>query len=75
MIAIILAPQLDLLNRILETVPLTLHQWLICIVAALTAVVASEIRKAILRRREQAPRHPRQPAQWRLRLSRPRAER
>ena len=58
LIAIILAPQLDLLNRILETVPLTLHQWLICIVAALTAVVASEIRKAILRRREQAPTPP-----------------
>jgi Ca2+-transporting ATPase len=58
LIAIILAPQLDLLNRILETVPLTLHQWLICIVAALTAVVASEIRKAILRRREHAPATP-----------------
>jgi hypothetical protein len=54
LIAIVLAPQLDLLNRILETVPLTLHQWLICIVAGLAAVVASEIRKAILRHREHA---------------------
>jgi hypothetical protein len=58
LIAIVLAPQLDLLNRILETVPLTLHQWLICIVAALAAVVASEIRKAILRHREHAPETP-----------------
>jgi len=34
-LAIIIAPQLDLLNRILGTVPLTLHQWLICIVTRL----------------------------------------
>jgi Ca2+-transporting ATPase len=54
-LAIILAPQLDLLNRILGTVPLTLHQWLICIVTALAAVVASEIRKAFLRHRAHAP--------------------
>jgi Ca2+-transporting ATPase len=55
LLAIIIAPQLDLLNRILETVPLTLHQWLICIVSALAVVVASEIRKAVLRSREDAP--------------------
>jgi Ca2+-transporting ATPase len=53
-LAIIIAPQLDLLNRILGTVPLTLHQWLICIVTAFAAVVASEIRKVILRRRDPA---------------------
>jgi Ca2+-transporting ATPase len=51
-LAIILAPQLNLLNRILDTVPLTLHQWLICIVAALAVVVVTEIRKAVLRHRE-----------------------
>jgi Ca2+-transporting ATPase len=51
-LAIILAPQLNLLNRILQTTPLTLHQWLICIVAALAAVVVTEIRKFMLRRRE-----------------------
>ncbi|HYX12664.1 MAG TPA: HAD-IC family P-type ATPase [Candidatus Acidoferrum sp.] len=51
-LAIILAPQLNLLNRILQTTPLTLHQWLICIVAALAAVVLTEIRKLMLRRRE-----------------------
>ena len=54
-LAIILAPQLDLLNRILGTVPLTLRQWLICIVTAFAAVVVSEVRKFILRRREHAP--------------------
>ncbi len=58
-LAIILAPQLNLLNRILETRPLTLHQWLICIVAALAAVVLTEIRKLMLRRREaSAPQTP-----------------
>ena len=51
-LAIILAPQLNLLNRILQTTPLTLHQWLICIVAALATVALTEIRKLMLRRRE-----------------------
>jgi Ca2+-transporting ATPase len=51
-LAIILAPQLNLLNRILQTTPLTLHQWLNCIVAAFAAVVLTEIRKFMLRRRE-----------------------
>ena len=51
-LAIILAPQLNLLNRILQTTPLTLHQWLICIVAALAAPLLTEIRKFALGRRE-----------------------
>jgi Ca2+-transporting ATPase len=51
-LAIIIAPQLGLLNRILNTTPLTLHQWLICIVPALAVVAVTEIRKAVLRRRE-----------------------
>ncbi len=58
-LAIILAPQLNLLNRILQTTPLTLHQWLICIVAALATVALTEIRKLMLRRREaDAPQPP-----------------
>jgi Ca2+-transporting ATPase len=58
-LAIILAPQLNLLNRILQTTPLTLHQWLICIVAALATVALTEIRKFMLRRKEaDAPRPP-----------------
>jgi Ca2+-transporting ATPase len=51
-LAIVFAPQLNVLNRILDTEPLTLHQWLICIVAALPVVVAAEGRKVILRRRD-----------------------
>jgi Ca2+-transporting ATPase len=55
LLAILIAPQLDLMNRIFVTVPLTLHQWLICIVAAFAAVVLSELRKLLRRRREGAP--------------------
>jgi len=55
LLAIILAPQLDLLNRILDTVPLTLHQWLICIVSGFAPVIVTEIRKLVLRRRHDAP--------------------
>jgi Ca2+-transporting ATPase len=57
-LAIILAPQLNLLNRILQTTPLTLHQWLICVVAALATVALTEIRKFVLRRREADPAQP-----------------
>ncbi len=52
--AIILGTQLGLLNKIINTVGLNLHEWLICIIAAVTIVVASEVRKLVLRRREQA---------------------
>jgi Ca2+-transporting ATPase len=48
--AIIFATELDFFQRILHTVPLTGNQWLICIGAGLTIVVASEIRKLLLRR-------------------------
>jgi Ca2+-transporting ATPase len=57
-LAIILAPQLDVLNRILHTTPLSLHQWLICIVSALAVPVVTEIRKLVLRRRADAPAPP-----------------
>jgi Ca2+-transporting ATPase len=53
-VAIVLAPQLNLFNRILHTVPLTLRQWLICIVSAFAAVIVTEIRKLVLRRRKAA---------------------
>jgi Ca2+-transporting ATPase len=58
-LAIILAPQLNLLNRILQTTPLTLHQWLICIVAAFAPVALTEVRKFMHRREEaDAPQAP-----------------
>jgi Ca2+-transporting ATPase len=50
--AIIFATELQFLQRVLDTVELTGNQWLICIGAALTIVVASEIRKFLLRRGE-----------------------
>ncbi|HEX5923402.1 MAG TPA: cation-transporting P-type ATPase [Baekduia sp.] len=49
--SIILATEFGFLQRILDTVALTGNQWLICIGAALPIVVASEIRKFVLRRR------------------------
>jgi Ca2+-transporting ATPase len=52
LVPILFGTQLGLLNRMLGTVGLDLHEWLICIVSALTVVVASEIRKLLIRRRE-----------------------
>ena len=50
--AIIFATELRFFQRILNTVELTGRQWLICLGAGLTIVVASEIWKIVLRRRE-----------------------
>jgi P-type Ca2+ transporter type 2C len=50
--SIILATSFGFLQRILDTVELTGNQWLICIGAALPIVVASEVRKFLLRRRD-----------------------
>jgi Ca2+-transporting ATPase len=52
--AIIFATELRFFQRILDTIELTGNQWLICIGAGLTIVVASEIRKFLLRRRDAA---------------------
>jgi Ca2+-transporting ATPase len=51
--AIVLGTELRLVQRIIGTVHLTFHQWLVCIVVSLAIVVASELRKLLLRR--QAP--------------------
>jgi Ca2+-transporting ATPase len=48
--AIVLGAQLELFHRILHTVDLTFHQWLICLVGGLAIVLVSEVRKFILRR-------------------------
>jgi len=53
-IAIVIAPEMNLFHRILHTTDLRLHQWLICIVVALAVVVVTETRKFVLRRRETA---------------------
>jgi len=57
-VSIILATSFGFLERILDTVELTGNQWLICIGAALPIVVASEIRKFLLRRRDAAAEEP-----------------
>jgi Ca2+-transporting ATPase len=49
-VAIVIASQMDALNRLLKTVPLTMNEWLLCLAAALSVVVASELRKLLLRR-------------------------
>ena len=49
-VAIIFATELRFFQRILDTVELTGNQWLICIGAALSILVVSEIRKFLLRR-------------------------
>jgi len=55
-VAIVLATSLGILQRILNTVSLSGKQWIVCILAAFSIVVASEIQKAIRRRRATAPR-------------------
>jgi Ca2+-transporting ATPase len=49
--AIVFATELRFFQRILDTLELSGRQWLICIGAGLTIVVASEIWKLVLRRR------------------------
>jgi len=49
-VAIILATVLGPLQKLLETTSLDVQQWLICILVSLSVLVASEIRKFVLRR-------------------------
>ena len=51
--AIVLGTETRLLGRFLDTQHLTGKQWLLCLGVALPVVIASEIRKWLLRRREQ----------------------
>jgi Ca2+-transporting ATPase len=49
--AIVIGAQTRLFERIIETTSLHFDQWLLCLGAAATIVIASEIRKLLLRRR------------------------
>jgi len=49
--AILLGDELGILQRILDTVHLDLHQWLVCIVVGLAIVPVSEARRLLLKRR------------------------
>jgi Ca2+-transporting ATPase len=54
-LAILFGTELNIFQRILGTVSLTGTQWVVCLLAAATIVVASELQKLVLRRREGAP--------------------
>jgi Ca2+-transporting ATPase len=49
---IVLTPELGLFQRMFDTVHLSFREWLVCIGLGLLVVVASEIRKWLLRRRD-----------------------
>ena len=53
LVAIVLATELDVLNRLLDTTSLTGGQWLVCLLLAGLLIVVEEITKLVLRR--QAP--------------------
>jgi P-type Ca2+ transporter type 2C len=57
-VAILFGTELRIFQRILDTVSLTGQQWIACILLAGTIVVASEIRKLVLRRRDAAAASP-----------------
>ena len=52
LLAIVLATELDVLQRILDTTSLTGGQWLVCLLLAAGLIVVEEITKLVLRRRE-----------------------
>ncbi len=54
LVVIVLSTELRILQRILDSVPLTGQQWLVCLIGSATVLVASEIQKFVLRRRETA---------------------
>ena len=52
--AILFGTELGIFQRILGTVHLDLHQWLVCIVVGLAIVPVSEARRLLLQRRGSA---------------------
>jgi Ca2+-transporting ATPase len=56
LVATVLATELGLLNRILETVGLSIDQWLICIVVSLAVLVVVEVTKLLHLNADAAPR-------------------
>jgi len=55
-VAILVGTELGIFNRILGTVSLSGKEWVVCILAASTIVVASELQKLVLRSRASARR-------------------
>ncbi|HKZ91649.1 MAG TPA: cation transporting ATPase C-terminal domain-containing protein, partial [Candidatus Limnocylindrales bacterium] len=54
-VAVIVAVEIGLLNRILETVSLTIDQWLICVVVSLGVLVVAEGAKLLHVRTDEEP--------------------
>jgi Ca2+-transporting ATPase len=52
--AILFGTELEVFHRILGTVDLSLHQWLVCIVIGLAIIPVSEVRRLLLMRRAPA---------------------
>jgi P-type Ca2+ transporter type 2C len=61
-VAILFGTELGILQRILGTVSLTGAQWVACILVAFSVVIASELRKLVLRRRAVTDESAEQPA-------------
>jgi Ca2+-transporting ATPase len=47
---IVLIPNLDFLERLLDTTPLTFEQWVVCIVVGMVILLVSEVRKIVVKR-------------------------
>jgi P-type Ca2+ transporter type 2C len=54
LLAILFGTELGIFHRILGTIHLNLHQWLICIVVGLAIIPVSEVRRLLLKRRAPA---------------------
>ena len=54
LLAIVLATELDVLNRVLDTTSLTGGQWLVCLLLAAALIAVEEITKLFLRRQQPA---------------------
>ena len=54
-LAAVAATELGLLNRILDTVSLSVDQWLICLVVSLLVLAVAEIKKLLRIRTTDAP--------------------
>jgi len=54
-VAVVLTSELRILNRVLDTVSLTLDQWLVCIAVSLAIVVVAEVKKLLKIRTTEAP--------------------
>ena len=55
LLAIFVGAELGIFHRILHTVHMDIHQWLVCIVVGLAIIPVSEARRLLLQRRGQAP--------------------